>query len=72
MLSQGPLRDAIPENAALPSRLRQGDPEAWQTVAVKFRQRLRDLAAATLPAAGRFVVNLCSRRTHLSPQFCHV
>ena len=50
MLSQGPSLDAISENAALLNRLRQGDSEAWSTVAVSFRQQLRALAAATLPA----------------------
>ena len=50
MLQQGPSRDAMSENAALLSQLRQGDSDAWHTVTDKFRQRLRDLAAATLPS----------------------
>ncbi len=50
MSSQGSLREPKFEEAALLSRLRQADPEAWHTVAVTFRRRLRDLAASVLPA----------------------
>lgn len=50
MFSQGPLHDVSPEIAALFCGLRQGDSEAWRTVTAAFRQRLRDLAAAKLPA----------------------
>ena len=31
-------------------RLRRGDSQAWQELAVTFRKRLRDLAASALPA----------------------
>jgi RNA polymerase sigma-70 factor (ECF subfamily) len=37
-------------DAALLDRLRQGKPEAWQALIDMFRQRLRDLAASSLPA----------------------
>jgi RNA polymerase sigma-70 factor (ECF subfamily) len=40
----------MPDDAVLLERVRRGDPEAWLAVAAKFRQRLRDLAAAILPA----------------------
>ena len=43
------------DDAALLDRLRRGNPEAWHSLAITFRQRLRDLAASALPAevAGR-------------------
>jgi len=43
------------EDAALLDGLRQGSPEAWNSLARSFRQRLRDLASLALPAevAGR-------------------
>jgi RNA polymerase sigma-70 factor (ECF subfamily) len=37
------------DDSGLLVRLRQGRPEAWQAVAELFRQRLRELAAASLP-----------------------
>lgn len=37
------------DESGLLDRLRQGRPEAWQSVATLFRQKLRELAAASLP-----------------------
>jgi RNA polymerase sigma-70 factor (ECF subfamily) len=49
MLSQGAPREAVSHDEALLSRLRQGDAAAWRNVEWTFRQRLRALAAGTLP-----------------------
>ena len=50
MLSEGPFHDATDDDSTLLERLRTGDAEAWGTLAATFRQRLRDMAASTLPA----------------------
>jgi RNA polymerase sigma-70 factor (ECF subfamily) len=49
------LDDVTVSDARLLDGLRDGDSEAWQTLAAAFRRRLRDMAASTLPAelAGR-------------------
>jgi RNA polymerase sigma-70 factor (ECF subfamily) len=55
MLLEGPLGELTSENGDLAKRLREGHPESWGALTAAYRQRLRDLAAAKLPAevAGR-------------------
>jgi RNA polymerase sigma-70 factor (ECF subfamily) len=50
MLFERPSPEATPDDRALLERLRSGDAEAWSSLAAAFRQRLRDMAASTLPA----------------------
>lgn len=50
MLSQDPSPDVVQCESAVWQRIRNGDEEAWRNVAAAFRQRLRRLAVAKLPA----------------------
>jgi RNA polymerase sigma-70 factor (ECF subfamily) len=49
MFTGGLSREATSQEAALVNQLRRGDAVAWRAVEQTFRQRLRSLAACTLP-----------------------
>jgi RNA polymerase sigma-70 factor (ECF subfamily) len=55
MLYKGALSDAAPTATDLLTGLREGNPGAWKALADAYRQRLREVAAASLPkeVAGR-------------------